>query len=239
VKERGAETDTLGLRRLSRRDMLKAAVWLTVFGVPTRLALAQSDDEAVPEEPENLDEPTQWQEGDPEPVEATIPANEPEQTSQEAPPSQPMDDDRGTAPGEGHVWATGYWWWHNGSYAWVPGYWVAPPEPNVVWVSGYWTYQGTAWVYVQGGWGRPNTTVVVVKPQPRPVLTVFIIRAPRRIIRRNRRWKHHHHRRGRHRARRRRPGGPGRGPGGPGRGPSKGPGKGPGGAPVAPSPGRK
>lgn len=63
--------------------------------MPTRFARAESAETKL-EEPENLDEPTQWQEGDPEPVEATIPANEPEQTSQEAPPSQPMDDDRGT-----------------------------------------------------------------------------------------------------------------------------------------------
>lgn len=223
MKEQDPEAGTFGRLRLSRRDTIKAAIWLSVFGVPAGWARAASAEE-TPEEPENLDEPTQWQEGDPEPVEATIPAEEPEQTSQDAPPSQPMDDDRGEAPGEEYAWATGYWWWHNGGYAWVPGYWVTPPEANLIWVSGYWTYQSTAWVYVQGGWGRPNTTVVVVKPRPRPLLTAFIITAPLRIIRRNRRWRHHHHRRGRHRARR----SPGRGPSkGPSRGPSKGPSKGP------------
>ena len=212
---------------LSRRDILKTAVWLSVFGVPTGLAKAQSGDE-VPPEPENLDEPTQWQEGDPAPVETTVPAQEPKQTSQEAPPSQPMDDDRGTTPGEGYVWATGYWWWQNGTYAWVPGYWVSPPEPNLIWVSGYWSYQSTAWVYVQGGWGRPNTTVVVTQPQPRPVLTALVITAPIRIVRRHRRWRHHHHRRHRHRARARTPGGPRKRPASPGKRPG-GPAAGPGG----------
>ena len=113
--------------------------------------------EDTPEEPENLDEPTEWQEGDPEAVEMTVPANEPDQTSQEAPPSQPMDDVRGEQPSQEHLWAGGYWWWTNGTYVWVSGYWVTPPEPNLEWAGGYWTHQNATWVYVQGGWARPNT----------------------------------------------------------------------------------
>jgi hypothetical protein len=59
--------------------------------------------ETVPPEPENLDEPTPWQEGDPEPVEITVPAQEPEQTSKEAPPCQPIDDERPPQPGSNYV----------------------------------------------------------------------------------------------------------------------------------------
>jgi len=65
--------------------------------------------EVVPPEPENLDVPTPWQEGDPEPVEMTVPAQEPEQTSKEAPPCQPIDDDRPPRPGPDYAWVMGYW----------------------------------------------------------------------------------------------------------------------------------
>jgi hypothetical protein len=208
-----------------RRDVLKLAAGVSVLG-SSGLASRVAFGEDTPPEPENLDEPTQWQEGDPEPVEATIPATEPEQTSSEAPPSQPMDDDRGESPGDGYTWASGYWWWQSGKYQWVPGYWAQPPQSGYIYVPGYWNWGGSTWVYVRGGWGKPDTTVVVQYANPRPVLTAFIVTAPLRIVRRNRRWRHYHHRRrhhrpgghhGRHGRPRPRstPGGAG-GPGGPG-----------------------
>lgn len=227
LKKKKKDQDHSGV---SRRDLLKGVAGITLFTGSGSLSLVRSIfAEDAPPEPDNLDEPTQWQEGDPEPVEATVPAQEPEQTSAEAPPSQPMDDERSAQPAPNYVWASGYWWWTGGQYVWVPGYWVVPPEPEYIYVPGYWTYRGTTWVYVRGGWGRPNTTVVVVYPKPRPVLTAFIITAPIRIARRNRRWRHYPSRRRRHRAAPRRS--PGRGPSGPGRGPSGpgGPGSGPGG----------
>ena len=185
---------------VSRRGFLKTAACFTLCWGWTRLAQSQSTEE-VPPEPENLDEPTAWQEGDPEPVEMTVPAQEPEQTSNEAPPSQPMDDDRGNPPGPDYVWVMGYWWWTSGQYVWVPGYWAFPPQPSYVYVAGYWTYRDVHWVYIRGGWAKPNTTVIVVYPDPRPVLTLFVITAPIRIARRHRRWRHHHSRRIRHRPR--------------------------------------
>ena len=188
---------------------------------------ASQASQAVPPEPENLDEPTPLQEGDPKPVEKTVPAQEPEQTSKEAPPCQPIDDERPTQPGPDYGWVTGYWWWTNGTYVWVPGYWVLPPHAGYVHVPGYWTYKSGIWVYVRGGWAKPNTTVIVVYPKPRPVLTALVITAPIRIARRHHRWRHHHARRRHHRA-------PARGPAKPGKGPSKGPSKGPGG-PGGPS----
>ena len=214
---------------VSRRSFLKTVMGITILGGSSTLpqfVLAEN----VPPEPNNLDEPTQWQEGDPAPVEMTVPAQEPKQTSAEAPPSQPMDDDRPSQPVPDHVWATGYWWWTNGTYVWVSGYWVAPPQPSYVYVPGYWHYYGTSWVYVQSGWAKPNTTVIVVQPKPRPLLVAFVITAPLRILRRNRRWKHYPSRRRHHKPKRstRGPGGPGKGPGGPGKGPG-GPGMQPGG----------
>ena len=232
------------LGHVSRRVFLKTCAGITLAGtslVPVQFLSA--DD--VPPEPENLDEPTQWQEGDPEPEEREVPATEPEQKSQEAPPCQPMDDDRGEQPDSKHAWVYGYWWWTDGKYVWVPGYWSVPPKPEYVYIPGYWTYRSPSWVYIRGGWGMPNTTTVVVYANPRPVLTVFVVTAPIRIIRRNRRWRHRHSRRRRHRPHRSRnprlrpspARGPSRGPTraqparGPSRGPSGSPSRGPSGSP--------
>lgn len=188
-----------GSEGITRRIFLKISlVWAALFSMKDAMlpASVKAATEPIPEEPKDLDEPTEWQEGDPEPTEAKIPATEPEQTSKEAPPGRPMDDDRGEQPGPNYAWAYGYWWWSNGKYVWVPGYWVVPPEPTYVYVPGYWTYSGTTWVYVRGGWGKPNTTKVVVYSNPRPVLTAFVFTAPIRIYRRNHYWRHH---RARHR----------------------------------------
>jgi hypothetical protein len=187
---------------VSRRNFCKAVVGISLGGAWSTLALFASAED-VPAEPENLDEPTPWQEGDPEPVEKKVPAEEPEQISAEAPPSQPMDDERPEQPGPDYAWATGYWWWTNRTYMWIPGYWALPPRTNYVYVSGYWTYRGNRWVYVRGGWAKPNTTAIVVYARPRPLLTAFVITAPIRIVRRHRRWRHYHARRAHHRAVRR------------------------------------
>jgi hypothetical protein len=142
----------------------------------------------APPEPEYLDVPTPWQEGDPKPVKMKVPAVEPEQTSMKAPPCQPMDDVRPEQPSTDHVWVTGYWWWSNQTYLWVPGYWATPPHAGYVYVSGHWTYKDTQWVYVRGGWAKPSTTAIVVYPVPRPVLTAFVITAPIRIACRHYSW---------------------------------------------------
>ncbi len=183
---------------LSRRKFIKTIVSVPLFGSGLAMVNFAAAEDAPPE-PSDLDEPTAWQEGDPDPEEAKVPATEPEQTSKEAPPSQPMDDDRGEQPDESHAWVYGYWWWTSGSYVWVPGYWTVPPKTEYVYVSGYWTHRDSTWVYVRGGWGMPKTTTVVVYASPRPFLTVFVFTAPIRIVRRNRRWRHHRSRRNRHR----------------------------------------
>lgn len=210
---------------LSRRDLLKGLIGFTILSGSSVLVRSLSA-EAVPPEPDNLDEPTPWQTGDPAPIEATIPAQEPEQTSTEAPPSQPIDDVRPAQPGPDYVWANGYWWWNGGEYVWVTGYWAIPPESDYVYISGYWTYRGTSWYYVRGGWGRYGTRVIIVYPRPRRVVRVRVIRAPRRIPRRHYRWRHHHSRRNVYHAQprpapKRAPARPGNRPGG--RGPRGGP----------------
>ena len=175
---------------LSRRSFFKVIAGISFVGASNTMLLFAEEDN-VPSEPENLDTPTPWQEGDPEPVEMKIPAVEPEQTSTEAPPCQPIDDERPEQPGPEHVWVTGYWWWTNMNYMWVPGYWAVPPYKNYVYVSGHWAYTGNRWVYHRGGWAKPNTTSIVVYPGPRPLLTAFVIASPRRIVRRHRLWRYY------------------------------------------------
>jgi len=152
------------------------------------------------EEPENLDEPTPWKEGDPDPIEKTVPAVELEQTSDKAPPSRPIDDERPKQTSPDQAWVSGYWWWTSGSYFWVPGYWALPPHTDYVFVPGYWRYRGRVWIYVRGGWAKPGTTVISVYARPRPLRKSFIFLSPARIARRHPNWRHHHARRIRHRS---------------------------------------
>jgi len=202
MKKRNRVKDGIDPAALSRRNFCKTAA-----GIPLVFAwgslgpfAAEPDD---PPEPENLDEPTAWQEGDPEPVEMEVPAEEPEQTATEAPPCQPMDDEPPEQPGADHVWVNGYWWWTNSRYLWVPGYWALPPRGNLIHVAGHWAFKGNRWVYVRGGWATPGTTAIVAYARPRPVLRLRVFPAPRRIVRRHRRWRYHHDRRVRRRVNRR------------------------------------
>jgi hypothetical protein len=87
---------------VTRRDLLKGTLGIALLSgsVPLVRSVMAED---VPPEPDNLDEPTQWQEGDPAPEEMQVPEQEPEQTSAEAPPSQPMDDERPSQPAPDYV----------------------------------------------------------------------------------------------------------------------------------------
>lgn len=142
---------------MSRRVFLKTFVGTTLVGtsiVPVRFLLAQD----VPPEPDNLDEPTAWQEGDPEPMEMQVPTVEPEQQSDEDPPSQPMDDDRGDPPSPDHNWVYGYWWWTNGEYVWVPGYWEIPPKSDYEYEPGYWKHGNNPWIKTGAKTGAQSET---------------------------------------------------------------------------------
>lgn len=179
---------------VSRRGFCKTVAGISILCASNPFDLFASDQDTPPE-PENLDVPTAWQEGDPDPTEMEVPEVEPDQTSMEAPPCQPMEDETLEPPSEEHVWVSGYWWWHNRAYIWVPGYWTLPPAKDLVYVGGHWTYKGNQWVFVRGGWAKPSTTTIVVAPLPRPIRTVRVITAPRRIVRRHIRWGHFPHRR--------------------------------------------
>lgn len=50
------------------------------------------------------------------------------------------------------MWIPGYWAWGAGGYYWVPGAWVAAPEPGLYWTPGYWAWNGADYVWNQGYW---------------------------------------------------------------------------------------
>jgi hypothetical protein len=199
MKKRESKKKSLSLDAVTRREFVKTVAYGTVLYSTAGLA----EEESVPPEPASLDEPTEWKEGDPPPQKMKVPGVEPEQKSMEAPPSQPMDDDRGKQPSGEHKWVYGYWLWGSGAYVWVPGYWAVPPKAEYDYEPGYWTYQDPTWIYIRGGWVVTGTTTVVVYASPRTVRTVYVFRAPIRIIRRHRRWRRYRARRHHHSAHRR------------------------------------
>lgn len=63
--------------------------------------------------------------------------------------AQPM------VPGEGYIWAPGYWSWSddNNDYFWVPGTWVLAPSPGDLWTPGYWSFDSNYYLWHGGYWG--------------------------------------------------------------------------------------
>ncbi|HVA12583.1 MAG TPA: hypothetical protein VNF99_04990 [Stellaceae bacterium] len=56
-------------------------------------------------------------------------------------------------PGDGYVWAPGYWAWGAYGYYWVPGTWVQPPQVGLLWTPGYWGWRGGGYFWHVGYWG--------------------------------------------------------------------------------------
>jgi WXXGXW repeat (2 copies) len=71
-----------------------------------------------------------------------------------APPAIPVYT-QPVCPGEGYIWAPGYWAWDSDfdDYYWVPGTWVEPPQVGLLWTPGYWGWNGSAYVFYDGYWG--------------------------------------------------------------------------------------
>ncbi len=61
-------------------------------------------------------------------------------------------EQRGNAPGPGHVWIGGYHKWDGNAYAWVPGRWDLPPRPHAVWIGPRWVHRRRGWFFVEGRW---------------------------------------------------------------------------------------
>jgi hypothetical protein len=71
-----------------------------------------------------------------------------------APPPLPIYA-QPVVPGDGYIWAPGYWMWNpaQGDYDWVPGTWVLAPNPGDLWTPGYWAYDGGGYLWHAGYWG--------------------------------------------------------------------------------------
>jgi hypothetical protein len=64
-------------------------------------------------------------------------------------------EDQPPVPDDGYIWTPGYWAYDEdqGSYYWVDGAWVQPPEVGLYWTPNYWGWNGNAYVYYPGYWG--------------------------------------------------------------------------------------
>jgi hypothetical protein len=56
-------------------------------------------------------------------------------------------------PGDGFLWAPGYWAYGDAGYFWVPGVWMRPPSVAVLWTPGYWGWHGGLYAWNGGYWG--------------------------------------------------------------------------------------
>jgi hypothetical protein len=70
-----------------------------------------------------------------------------------APPPLPFYD-QPPIPGDGYLWAPGYWAWDQSEadYYWVPGTWVEAPQRNLLWTPGYWGWNDGNYVFYSGYW---------------------------------------------------------------------------------------
>jgi len=56
-------------------------------------------------------------------------------------------------PGDGYIWAPGYWAYGPDGYFWVPGTWVIAPQIGFLWTPGYWGWGGGGYFWHAGYWG--------------------------------------------------------------------------------------
>ena len=71
-----------------------------------------------------------------------------------APPALPVYV-QPPCPEPGYLWSPGYWAWDDdaGSYYWVPGTWVLPPQVGFLWTPGYWGWGDGVYLWHAGYWG--------------------------------------------------------------------------------------
>jgi hypothetical protein len=71
-----------------------------------------------------------------------------------APPPLPVYE-LPPVPGDGYLWAPGYWAWSDDDqdFYWVPGTWVLAPQPLFLWTPGYWGFAGGVFLWHVGYWG--------------------------------------------------------------------------------------
>jgi hypothetical protein len=71
-----------------------------------------------------------------------------------APPALPVYV-QPPCPTDGYLWQPGYWAYDQNAadYYWVPGVWLAPPNPGLLWTPCYWGYIGGVYGFHTGYWG--------------------------------------------------------------------------------------
>ena len=68
------------------------------------------------------------------------------------PPALP-DYDQPICPGDGYLWAPGYWAYDpDDGYYWVPGTWVEAPEPGFLWTPAWWGWENGGFLFHDGYW---------------------------------------------------------------------------------------
>jgi len=61
--------------------------------------------------------------------------------------------DQPPCPGDGYIWAPGYYQYGDYGYYWVSGHWVLPPAVGMLWTPGYWGSEGGGYHWHAGYWG--------------------------------------------------------------------------------------
>lgn len=63
---------------------------------------------------------------------------------------------RSPMPGDGYVWADGYWGVRDGRYVWVPGQWQRPPYAGAYWSHPHYDHYQEGWRMHEGHWDRED-----------------------------------------------------------------------------------
>ncbi|HVO89476.1 MAG TPA: hypothetical protein VMV45_13115 [Casimicrobiaceae bacterium] len=68
-------------------------------------------------------------------------------------PPPPRHEVIPASPGEGYVWAPGYWNWEGGQYRWQPGHYMQGHRGER-WVGDRWEEREGRWSLNRGHWDR-------------------------------------------------------------------------------------
>ncbi len=70
----------------------------------------------------------------------------------DAPPPPIPTYDQPPVADPNDIWQPGFWQWGTSGYYWVPGTWVAPPQPGYLWTPGYWQARNNGFAWSAGFW---------------------------------------------------------------------------------------
>jgi hypothetical protein len=73
-----------------------------------------------------------------------------------APPPPLRYEVRPPMPGDGYVWAEGYWGDEGGRYQWVRGHWDRPPYQGAYWNHPHYDHYQQGWQMHEGHWDHED-----------------------------------------------------------------------------------